>query len=161
MQICTLLVVTWEKYYSWSVLVKSLCFTAEIPVLAQKEGSHLNSILVMGHCIDEGFTLEVIHRYGTWKLVKIPIFWLQSTPVVCSYRKRISLGRIWNFFFRNRVSSSNFAHSSVAKPRPSTENFVIKESLLLFSQLFFTTTIPMVWKEVLLSLLCFISTIMS
>ena len=63
--------------------------------------------------------------------------------------------------FRNWISSSNFAHSAAAKPRPSAENFGIKESLSPLSQPLFTTTSPIVWKGVSSTLLCFICTIIS
>ena len=59
--------------------------TAETPVFDQEEGLHLNSILMLGHCVEERLALEVILNYGTSKLNKISISWLQSTLVVFPY----------------------------------------------------------------------------
>ena len=42
------------------ILVKSLCSTAETPVLAQEEGSHLSITFMLDDCLGERLTLEVI-----------------------------------------------------------------------------------------------------
>ena len=79
MQVYALLVVACETYYFWSVLVKPMAPIVGASVLAQEKGSHLNSIFMLGHCVDKRLALEVKLRYGTCKFVQIPIFWWQSS----------------------------------------------------------------------------------
>ena len=46
----------------------------ETLVTAQEDESHLNSILMLNDCVGERLTLEIITRYGSYKLVKTPSF---------------------------------------------------------------------------------------
>ena len=54
--------------------------TVDNSVGVKKEESSLNSILMLSECVVERLTIEVALRYGSCKF-------LQSTVVVCSYRK--------------------------------------------------------------------------
>ena len=46
----------------------------EALVTVQEDESHLNSILMLNGCVGERLTLEIITRYGSYKLVKTPSF---------------------------------------------------------------------------------------
>ena len=67
--------------------MKLLSPIADNPVLALEEESRLSSILMLVDCVSERWTLEVVLRLGSWKLVIAPLVLLQSTAAVCSYGK--------------------------------------------------------------------------
>ena len=54
--------------------MKPLFPTLDNPVLAMKEKSRLNSVLMLGDCVSERLTLEVAVRYGYYILVLGQIF---------------------------------------------------------------------------------------
>ena len=137
MQLYTVLVVTWEIYYSWSILRKTLCSTAETPVLAHKERSHLNSFWCCFIVFMRDRHWRSCLGIGLEDWLKSQVFECKA-PLWCILTEKKTS--------RNCIFSSNFAHSAAAKPKPWVEYFGIKQCLSPLSQPFFTTTKPIVWK---------------
>ena len=54
--------------------MKPLFHTLDNPVSALKEKSRLNSVLMLGDCVREGLTLEIVARYGYCILVLVHSF---------------------------------------------------------------------------------------
>ena len=162
MQVYILLVLAWETYYSCIVLVKPLCSNAETQ-FQPRRGNHIWTIFwCWATVLMRNWHWRSYLGIGLSNLSKSQFFDCKA-PLRCVLTEKEPLAFRQNMkhSLRNWVSSSNFAHSAAAKPRPSAENFGIKESLSPLSQPFFTTTNPIVWKGVSSVLLCFICTIIS
>ena len=54
--------------------MKALSLTADKPFCALEEELRLNSILMLGDCVGERLTLDVVLTYGSCKLVITPSF---------------------------------------------------------------------------------------
>ena len=159
MQVYTLLVVVWESYYSWNVLMKPLSPTTETPVLARrrdhlfdgkvgdcKKGLGLEKRMgmnILGECARVCYTenwesqrqIKPIDRWRLGLVVKL-IHCVNSLNAVTSnsvtfWNQNQKCGNL--FLHKNDEASNSstqqFEESSPSPPPPSVSEGVLRTSV--------------------------------